>query len=202
MKKLPLDRILALFLIGLALVILVVSSFRTLVVPPPPPATSAPAKKPQERVPLTTSAPSTRRHMFYWPPRYFSLIGPERSGISTIPPGGASPARIALTRRVLAGDLKALQQQKQWQEAREDFIHTLIRGGSFYKIETNGMRTFPVLWVGPDFYDLTFDMKQYNVSVVMEYFSTQVGERIMIVLKDSRTGKRIGKFDRYGLHLR
>lgn len=200
MKKIPLDRILALFLIGLALGILVVFSFRTLVLPPPPPATSAPAKKTPERIPLTTSASSPRQHMFFWLPRHFSLTRPERSGVLTIPAGGA--ARRALARRARAGDLKARQQQEQEQEAREDFIHTFIKAGYFYKIETNGLRTFPVLWVGLDFYGLTFDMKEYDVSIVMDYFSTQVhDERIMIILKDSRSGKRIGKFDRSGLHL-
>ncbi len=93
----------------------------------------------------------------------------------------------------------ALKADPEIQQKRETLIRKLIQEGVFYKTEITG--TLPKLWIAPGFYALTFDDKQKLVSVVAAYYLAKSPRWSIVVLKDSKTGKRIGQFDERGLHL-
>lgn len=80
----------------------------------------------------------------------------------------------------------------EMQPQRLALINKLIGMGVFQKIEKP--RQLPYLWVKPGFYQLDFEMKQKFVGVVYMYFKTDDPGVQLVVLYDSRTGKRAGRF--------
>ncbi len=86
------------------------------------------------------------------------------------------------------------------QSDRQDFIAKLIVRGVFARLEQPA--SLPHLWVTPTFMALDFKMKEKFVSIVFAYCYADADEpgRGIVVIKDSRTGKRIGSMDGWGLH--
>lgn len=126
----------------------------------------------------------------------YGILGVFLVGIVLIildvpPPTPASGAHPPSTR--------ALKTDPETQQKRENLIRKMMEQGIFYKTEITG--TLPKLWVAPGFYGLAFDDKQKFVSVVAAYYLAQSPRWNIIVLKDSRTGKRVGQFDERGLRL-
>lgn len=85
------------------------------------------------------------------------------------------------------------------QPKRKQFIQKLISQGVFSKVEMPG--SLPHLWVKPVFYSLDYETKEQFVNVVYAYYVTENPRWDIIVLKDSRTGKRIGSYSEFGLDL-
>ncbi len=78
------------------------------------------------------------------------------------------------------------------QEDRLAFIKKLIRMGVFQKVEIPG--NLPQVWVTPTFHSLDFDRKSQFINVVYAYYVTMNPSYNIVVLRDSKTGKRIGKY--------
>ena len=86
----------------------------------------------------------------------------------------------------------ALKESKKKQAEREKFIQGLISAGVFQKVDPMG-GTIPKIFVRPAFYQLDFDQKQAYVSVVYAYyFDNDVSKQV--ILRDSRSGKDVGRF--------
>ena len=94
---------------------------------------------------------------------------------------------------------KATQEQVRLQPKRKRFIQKLISQGVFSKVEMPG--NLPHLWVRPVFYSLDYETKKQFVNVVWAYYKTENPRWHIVILKDSRTGKRIGSYSRFGLDL-
>ncbi|MDB5969479.1 MAG: hypothetical protein JWQ90_1929 [Hydrocarboniphaga sp.] len=83
------------------------------------------------------------------------------------------------------------------QDDRMAFIQKLVSKGVFQKVEVPG--TVPHLWVRPAFYALDFDTKSQFVNVVYAYYVTENPKYDLVVLYDSKTGKKIGTYSKaYG----
>jgi hypothetical protein len=78
------------------------------------------------------------------------------------------------------------------QDDRKALIQKLIGAEVFQKVEVPGF--LPHLWVSHAFYGLSFDSKNSFVNVVYSYYYTQNPDFDLIVLYDSRSGKKIGTF--------
>ena len=83
-------------------------------------------------------------------------------------------------------------EEQKLQEQRYTFIQDMIAEGIFLKVEQPA--DFPHVWVTSVFYALNFEDKQAFISVVYAYYSTQDPEADMVVLYDSKTGKKVGVF--------
>ena len=92
-----------------------------------------------------------------------------------------------------------LRKAKRLQPGRKQLIRKLISLGIFSKVEMPG--SLPHVWVTPTFRRLDFDDKQKFLNVVYAYYLTENRRSNIVVLKDSRTGKRIGTYSQYGLDL-
>jgi hypothetical protein len=82
-----------------------------------------------------------------------------------------------------AGDIQA---------KRMNFIKKCIKEGYFRKVEVPG--SLPHVWVTPRFYRLDFDTKQQFINVVYAYYVTDDKRRNIVVLYDSKTGKKVGSY--------
>jgi len=83
------------------------------------------------------------------------------------------------------------------QNKRKGFIQKLINNGVFEKVEVPG--SLPHLWVKPAFYGLSFDDKSTFVNVVYAYYTTMNSSYNLVVLYDSRSGKKVGVYgETYG----
>lgn len=78
------------------------------------------------------------------------------------------------------------------QEKREKLIQELIDARIFKKVEIPAK--LPHLWVGPAFYALDYDAKSNFVNVVYAYYITMSPSYNIVVLYDSKTGKKIGRY--------
>jgi len=78
------------------------------------------------------------------------------------------------------------------QADRKAFIKDLIKQGYIQKVDDSG--SLPHLWVKPRFYSLNFDTKAQMVNVVYAYYITANPNAVMVVLRDSKTGKEIGMY--------
>ena len=83
------------------------------------------------------------------------------------------------------------------QDKRKAFIQKLINNGIFQKVEVRG--SLPHLWVKPAFYALSYDDKSSFVNVVYAYYITMDSNYNLVVLYDSRSGKKVGVYgETYG----
>ncbi len=86
------------------------------------------------------------------------------------------------------------------QDDRWEFIEGLVDKGVFQKVEVPSK--YPHLWVRPAFLRLDFSMKKDFVNVVFAFYVTNgtITKRSgLIVLYDSRTGKKVGVYgEAYG----
>lgn len=89
--------------------------------------------------------------------------------------------------------------ETELQKQRKEFIDKGIREGIFYKIEIPG--DLPHLWVTPRFLNGDFDTKSALASAVLAYYITENPKYDLLIIKDSRSGKRIGSFSSNGLDL-
>lgn len=87
----------------------------------------------------------------------------------------------------------------QAQSGRLDFMGKLGDLGVIYKLEMPGR--YPHVYVGPAWESLSIDDKKSFISVVAAYYYVKNAESDIVVLKDYRDGKDVGRFDQYGLHL-
>lgn len=88
---------------------------------------------------------------------------------------------------------------KALQADRKAFIDKCLSEGIFYKIEVPA--ELPHLWVPPKFLNSDFDTKKKLAAVVYSYYITENPKQNLLVIKDSRTGKRIGGYSSSGLDL-
>lgn len=86
------------------------------------------------------------------------------------------------------------------QAERKAFIDKALREGIFYKIEVPA--ELPHLWVQPRFLNGDYDTKRKLASVVYAYYFAMNPKHDILVIKDSRTGKRIGTYSASGLDLK
>ena len=106
---------------------------------------------------------------------------PTRSVAATPPPPKISAADKAL------------------QAERKAFIDKCLREGIFYKIEVPA--DLPHLRVPPLFFNSDFDTKKKLAAAVFAYYLIENPKHDLLILKDSRTGKRIGSYSANGLDL-
>jgi len=87
------------------------------------------------------------------------------------------------------------------QAERRQLIAKMINEGIFRKLEFTS--TLQYLWVDNSFYSLPYENKKGFVSIVYFYFFDlqKIPSGDVVVLKDFRTGKRIGQFSNYGLKM-
>ena len=85
------------------------------------------------------------------------------------------------------------------QSDRKVLIQKLIQRNVFQKVEVPG--SLPRVWVTPLFHSLNFDHKQAFVSVVYAYYKTNDPTSTLVLVYDSKNGKRIGQFDTGRLHM-
>lgn len=86
---------------------------------------------------------------------------------------------------------------EELQKQRKQYLEKLIDVGVFHKIEIPG--NFPHLWVKSAFHALDFDTKSEFVNVVYAYYVTANPISNVVVLFDSHTGNKIGKYtETYG----
>lgn len=85
------------------------------------------------------------------------------------------------------------------QAKRERLIKQLISRSVFSKVEMPA--SLPHAWTGPAWDSLSYDEKQTFCGVVLAWYMAQNPQLDILVVKDYRTGKRIGSFDRSGLDL-
>ena len=78
------------------------------------------------------------------------------------------------------------------QDQRLDFINRLIGIGVFSKLEKPASLCH--LWTGHQFAGLAYDDKSKFVNVVYAYCITADSRANIVVIKDGRTGKRIGSY--------
>lgn len=84
------------------------------------------------------------------------------------------------------------KENQQISEDRAAFIGKLQKAGLFLKVEK--LSDLPHVWVTPSFMVLDFPDKEQFINVVYAYYVTQDPEANLVILKDSRTGKRIGRY--------
>lgn len=94
----------------------------------------------------------------------------------------------------------AFDKSEETQARRKASIQELIRLGVFQKVEKPDR--FPHVWVRPGFYALDYDVKTMMVQAVYAYYYDGTGSLEVVALLDSQTGKDVGGFDKYGLHLK
>ncbi len=83
------------------------------------------------------------------------------------------------------------------QEDRKVFIDKLINMKIIQKVEIPG--SLPHEWVAPKLYALNFDDKQQFISVIHAYYITKNKKYDLVVLYDSKSGKKIGVYGKnYG----
>ena len=87
------------------------------------------------------------------------------------------------------------------QAERRQLIAKMINDGIFRKLEFTSKLQY--LWVDSSFYSLPYENKKGFVSIVYFYFYDlqKIPSGDVVVLKDFRTGKRIGLFSDYGLKM-
>ena len=78
------------------------------------------------------------------------------------------------------------------QDKRKQFLERLIGMGVFHKIELHD--SMPHLWVRSAFHALDFDSKSEFVNVVFAYYVAANPNSNVVLLFDSQTGKKIGKY--------
>lgn len=78
------------------------------------------------------------------------------------------------------------------QQNRAAFIQRLIDNDIFQKVEIPG--DLPRLWVKPSFDSLDYDTKSKFVNVVYAYYVTENPKYNIVILYDSRTGKKVGTY--------
>jgi hypothetical protein len=88
---------------------------------------------------------------------------------------------------------------KALQADRKAFIDKCLREGIFYKIEVPA--DLPHLWVPPRFLNSDFDTKKKLAAIVYSYYITENPKQNLLIIKDSKTGKRIGDYSSSGLDL-
>ena len=76
------------------------------------------------------------------------------------------------------------------QAKRETFIQSLKDQNIIYKIDIPG--SLPHVHVNQSFHSLTYDDKSQFISVICKYYAIQDPSIDMIVLYNSKTGKKIG----------
>jgi hypothetical protein len=77
------------------------------------------------------------------------------------------------------------------QKARMKFIQEAMKVGVLQKIEFPG--EMPHMWVTPTFHSLDFEVKQNLCLVVFQYYKIDWNPKLsLVILKDSKSGKRIG----------
>jgi len=203
MKRLLLYGMLALFLIGIALGIVKVFSLPPPKVSPSMPAASAAAtraaaKKAWEKWGKRAAAASAAAARAAVTNKAAAKKAWEKEGkraAAASPPIFEVPPFTRRTRKTGSGT------RQQRQQGRVEVIQQLIEDGILYKVETG--KITPIIWVAPGFYRMPIDGKRLIISVIADSFSRRAGGWVMVVLKDSRTGKRIGKFTSSGgLYLR
>lgn len=87
----------------------------------------------------------------------------------------------------------------QAQAKRERLIKQLISRGVFPKVEMPA--SLPHAGTGPRWDSLSYDEKQTFCGVVLAWYMAQNPKLDTLALKEYRTAKRIGSFDRSGLTL-
>jgi hypothetical protein len=97
--------------------------------------------------------------------------------------------------------LPAAAQDDGNQAARKKYIEDAISQGIFKKVVVPG--DLPHVWVTPLFQSADFDLKQNLITLVYQYYRLgELRNLELVVVKDSKTGKRIGKYSpRTGLDM-
>ncbi len=94
------------------------------------------------------------------------------------------------------------QKSKEMQEQRKEIIEKLINEQNIiYKTEIPTKLTHPRVYVTNKFYGLKFDNKKTFMEVVATYYFVKAKERGILHIRDAQSGKDIGTFDKYGLHM-
>lgn len=77
------------------------------------------------------------------------------------------------------------------QSARKKFIDDGMKLGAIQKIEFPGQ--LPHMWVTPIYHGLDFELKQNLCLIVYQYYKIDWNPNLsLVVLKDTKSGKRIG----------
>jgi hypothetical protein len=101
----------------------------------------------------------------------------------------------ALTMTLIAAlmIMPAIAQNDGNQPARKQYIDAAISQGIFQKVIVPA--DLPQVWVTPLFNSVAFELKQNLVAMVYQYY--RLGEKpnlALVIVKDSKTGKQIGKY--------
>lgn len=104
----------------------------------------------------------------------------------------AAPTKSSASAAAPAGLPAGFDASAEMQQQRLALINKLIGQGVFQKIEKP--RQVPYLWVRPGFYALDFDMKEKFSNVAYAYFRANDPAVQLVILYDSRTGKRAGTY--------
>jgi hypothetical protein len=86
------------------------------------------------------------------------------------------------------------------QAERKQYIEKAISQGVFKKVVVPN--DLPHVWVTPLFHSADFDIKQDLIGLVYYYYRLgDLPNLPLVVVKDSKTGKRIGKYTPAGLDM-
>lgn len=86
------------------------------------------------------------------------------------------------------------------QTVREKLINQFKETGVIDKIETSGSR--PSVYIGDRFKKLEKHEREAAMSTISDYYYTLNQKTSMIIIKDPKTDKKIGKYSQNGLSLK
>lgn len=86
------------------------------------------------------------------------------------------------------------------QVERETLINKLKKTGVIYKIETPD--SLPYVYIGERFKSLKYDEKEILMSTISDYYYTLNQKSSMVIIKDSNTNEKIGKYSQNGLSMK
>ncbi|HFD13531.1 MAG TPA: hypothetical protein ENJ32_13850 [Crenotrichaceae bacterium] len=101
------------------------------------------------------------------------------------------------TQPVLLGNIDTSPEK---QLSRQKVINKLKATGVIEKIETSG--SLPTVYIGERFLSLTKDEKEDYLSTISDYSYTLNTKTSMVILKDPKTNKKIGKYSQNGLSMK
>jgi hypothetical protein len=83
------------------------------------------------------------------------------------------------------------------QAKRKALIQEMIHKGLFTKVESN-QKNIAVAWVDSAFYRQSYDDKKTYINVIYAYYLEEEYKKgntmNIVILKDSRTGKKVGRY--------
>ncbi len=92
-----------------------------------------------------------------------------------------------------------IEKYRRLQPERKKFIQEFLNDGTIIKITKNAQ--YPHVFVGAKFYTLTYDNKELLMQLIRLTYMTDDREADIVSIYDGYSGKQLGRYDEYGLHL-